>query len=84
MKARQEGREPDIKLMESAVEYLKSAVRINPQYTKAHALLGDILFRFGQYDEAKKHLETVLLYEKEGKSAAAAKALLRRIPSQQQ
>ncbi len=82
MNAVKEGQRPRIELMESAMDYLNDAISINPQYIKAHALLGDILIKFRRYDEAKEHLNTVLLYEKEGRSAEMAKKLLSRIPEE--
>jgi tetratricopeptide (TPR) repeat protein len=77
------GKRPDIKLIEEAMQYLGKAIKLNPQYVKAHSLLGDILFRFGRFDEARKHLETALMYEKEGKSANAARKLLEKINSRE-
>ncbi len=77
------GKRPDIKLIEEAMQYLGKAIQLNPQYVKAHSLLGDILFRFGRFDEARKHLETALMYEKEGKTADAARKVLEKINSLQ-
>lgn len=82
VKALRKGQQPDVKLVENAVEYLNRAIQLNPQYVKAHGLLGNILAKFGKYDEARKHLEMVLKYEKEGKTAESTKKLLERISAQ--
>ncbi len=63
-----------------AIEDLKVALRINPQYVIAHALIGQIYFRSGRYREAREHLQIVLHYEQEGAAAQAAREMLSRIP----
>ncbi len=77
------GETPDVKFLENSIQYLMKAIQLNPQYVKAHSLLGDIFYRIGQYDKAEKHLETALIYEKEGKTAEAVKMLLEKLKSKQ-
>jgi tetratricopeptide (TPR) repeat protein len=77
-----EGAPHKSELVEKSVQYLDKALQSNPQYSKAHNLYGEILYRFGYYKEARKHLETVLRYEKEGDLAQSAKDILDKIPSQ--
>lgn len=79
MTAVREGTEADITWIDNAMQYLKRAIQLNPQYVKAHSLLGDILYRLGRHEEAKKHLETALIYEKEGRTAEATKKILEKI-----
>ncbi len=71
-------------LIERSIEYLKQALRINPQYVKAHNLYGKILLELGHYDEAKKHFETVLRYEKQGKTAQSAKKYLDKLKTHEE
>ncbi|MEW5806848.1 MAG: tetratricopeptide repeat protein [Acidobacteriota bacterium] len=78
--ARRKGEQPDIKLPQMAIEYLNQALKLNPQYLKAHGLLGSIYFAYGKHDLARKHLETVLQYEQEGGTAEAARKILEKIP----
>ncbi len=70
----------DDSLPQKAIEDLKVALRINPQYVIAHALIGQIYFRSGKYREAREHLQIVLQYEQEGAAASAAREMLSRIP----
>lgn len=76
LEAVREDKRHDKELLEKATEYLEQAVRVNPQYANAHNLYGKVLVRLDRYDEAREHLETVLKYEKEGKTAQSAKKLL--------
>lgn len=79
-----EGKQHRGELVEKSVEYLNRALELNPQYSKAHNLYGEILYRFGHYDEARKHLQMVLKYEKEGSLAKSARKLLNQFPKQNQ
>jgi tetratricopeptide (TPR) repeat protein len=83
LEAMREEKRHDKELLEKATEYLEQAVRVNPQYSNAHNLYGKVLVRLGRYDEARKHLETVLKYEEEGKTAQSAKKLLDSISKQE-
>ncbi len=76
------GLPPDPNLIRAALDSLDKAIQLNPQYVKAHALKGNALYLFKQYDEARRHLETVLRYEQEGPTADLARKILEKMPSQ--
>jgi tetratricopeptide (TPR) repeat protein len=84
LKDLEEDKKHDAALVGDAVEYLNRAIQLDPQYAKAHCLLGELLYRMGRYDDARKHLEAVIKYEydKEGTAARVAKQLLDRIAAQ--
>ena len=73
---------PDPKYIQTAIEYLNSAIQLNPHYLKAHVLAGNIYLILKRYDRARWHSETVLKYEQEGQYAELAKKILSKIPSQ--
>ena len=75
-----EGRAPDEKLPIEAVGYLKKAIQLNQHYVIAHMLIGQIYLKLGKHDEARSHLQTVLMYEQEGVVALAAREMLKKIP----
>ncbi len=79
LKIKREAKRKDRELLEEALPYLDSAVRINPQYAEAHNLYGKVLAELGRYDEAKRHLEAALTYRKEGKIAESSRRLLEQI-----
>lgn len=73
--------QPDARLLQQSVDYLQKAINLNPQYVKAHGLLGNIYLILGKHRQAREHLETVLRYEQEGSTAEGARELLKKIPS---
>ncbi len=83
LKDHRERKMTDPMLMEEAIDHLNKAIHLNPQYAKAHALLGELYYRKGFYREAKKHLQEAIKYEydKEGITAKGAQQLLDRIPA---
>ena len=44
----------------AAIDHFKAAVRLNPDYAKAHNNLGMALRQTGRFAEAKRHFEEAL------------------------
>ncbi|MCX7760821.1 MAG: tetratricopeptide repeat protein [Hydrogenothermaceae bacterium] len=55
---------------ESAIEYLKNAVKYNPEFKEAYLLLGKILYERGDYNQAKEYLKKAYEMYTEKKSQA--------------
>jgi tetratricopeptide (TPR) repeat protein len=78
----QEGEKPERKFLERPIKYLNIAIQLNPQFVKAHSLLGNAFFMLKDFDKAKIHIQSVIKYGGEGADVELAKKILYYIQSQ--